>query len=79
MSVLKITFSDKVRNGVAKSGNAYCFQDAYLHLETEPFPVKVQLFVDNAFSAGDYLVPYSLDVRNERLGVYLNLEGAKRV
>lgn len=79
MSVIKITFTDSVRTGTSAKGNAYTFQEAFIHVDNKPFPLQCQLFVDSVIRPGEYLVPFSIAVNQGRPELDLNLAGMKAV
>lgn len=79
MSQMKITFTDSVRRGTSAKGNAYAFQEGFLHVENKPFPLQCQFYVDSVYPAGDYLVPYSIDVRDARPQLEFNFSAMKKV
>lgn len=79
MSVIKVTFTDSTRSGTSAKGNPYIFQEAFIHVEHKPFPLKCQLFVDAAVRPGDYLVPMSVDVNNDKPELKLDLARMKPV
>lgn len=79
MSVIKITFTDATREGVSAKGNAYIFQEAFIHVDDKPFPLQCQLFVNSVFRPGDYVVPYGIAVNQGRPELNLDLAKAKVV
>lgn len=79
MTTVKITFTDAVRTGTSAKGNAYTFQEAFIHVDNKPFPLQCQLFVESVVRPGDYLVPFSILVNQGRPELDLNLAGMKAV
>lgn len=77
MSTVQITFTDAVRKGVSAKGNAYIFQEAFIHVDDKPFPLQCQLFVNSVFRPGDYLVPFNIAVNQGKPELNLDLAKAK--
>lgn len=76
---VKITFTNETRSGTSAKGNAWMFQEGFIHVEDKPFPLQAQLFVKSAVRPGDYLVPVSIGVEQGRPTLVLNLDGMKAV
>lgn len=80
MNKLKVTISgEPARKLVSKrTGKEFTLLEVYAHTGA-PYPEKISIFDDVRLPRGVYDVPFTFQVRNERLEIRFDFSGATEV
>lgn len=77
MFTLAVTVTNQCRTFISKAGNEVTFTTVYIHLPGLPFPEKVDVFGRLTLQPGEYKVPATLKIQDQRLVAELDYSQAK--
>lgn len=77
MNKLRVTISGEAAKTLVskRTGKEFTLLDVYVHTGA-PYPEKVAIFDDVRLPRGVYDVPFTVQVRNERLELRFDFKGA---